>query len=169
LTQQLGEFLVAAELARRKLIATPFAGNVPAFDILVADEQCRTLPIQVKTTSVSTWPTRVNHWMDVKIDTKARKQIYRGPLKISEQNLIFVCVAVSKSNDSRDRFFIMRKKELQGICIEGYRRWMDSHGWKRPRNYRSMDLRFSIADIEQYEDNWDLVSTELNKRRGITA
>jgi hypothetical protein len=35
-----------AELGRRGLIATGFAGNVPTFDVIAADEMCRTVPIQ---------------------------------------------------------------------------------------------------------------------------
>jgi len=34
LTAQIGEYLVCAELGKRTLIATPFAGNVPTFDVL---------------------------------------------------------------------------------------------------------------------------------------
>jgi hypothetical protein len=35
LTKQIGEYLVAAELGRKGLIAATFTGNVPDFDILV--------------------------------------------------------------------------------------------------------------------------------------
>jgi len=48
LAGQIGEYLVCAELGRRGLIATPFSGNVPTFDVLATDEQCLTVPIQVK-------------------------------------------------------------------------------------------------------------------------
>ena len=48
LAGQIGEYLVCAELGKRGLIATPFSGNVPAFDVLAADDLCRTVPIQVK-------------------------------------------------------------------------------------------------------------------------
>ena len=34
LTGAVGEFLVAAELCRRNLVATPFSGNVPHYDII---------------------------------------------------------------------------------------------------------------------------------------
>jgi hypothetical protein len=47
LTKQLGEYLVAAELSRRGFIATTFTGNVPHFDILLADAEGRSLPIQL--------------------------------------------------------------------------------------------------------------------------
>jgi Holliday junction resolvase-like predicted endonuclease len=49
LAGQVGEFLVCAELGRRGLIATPFSGNVPEYDLIVADESLKTLPVQVKT------------------------------------------------------------------------------------------------------------------------
>jgi hypothetical protein len=46
---------VAAELGRRGLIATPFAGNVPIFDLLAVDEKGRAIPIQVKTINGPSW------------------------------------------------------------------------------------------------------------------
>ena len=38
LTGQVGEFLVCAELGRRGMFATPFAGNVPEFDVVAVGE-----------------------------------------------------------------------------------------------------------------------------------
>lgn len=61
LVGQVGEYLVCAELGKRGLIATPFAGNVPTFDLLIADEACRTLPIKVKTSAGDSWPRRFLH------------------------------------------------------------------------------------------------------------
>ena len=48
LTGATGEFLVSAELCRRGLIATPFSGNVPHYDIIASDEIGGHLVIQVK-------------------------------------------------------------------------------------------------------------------------
>jgi hypothetical protein len=48
LARQVGEHLVAAELGRRGYVATPFAGNVPMFDLLAADIRGYAIPIQVK-------------------------------------------------------------------------------------------------------------------------
>jgi len=49
LVGQAGEYLVAAELARRGLIATTFTGNVPDYDIIASSENGKCLLIQVKT------------------------------------------------------------------------------------------------------------------------
>ncbi len=37
LAGQIGEFLVCAELGKRGIIATSFTGNVPEFDLIVAE------------------------------------------------------------------------------------------------------------------------------------
>ena len=58
LAAQIGEYLVCAELGRRGYIATPFAGNVPTYDVLATDQHCRTVPIQVKATRGTSWPIR---------------------------------------------------------------------------------------------------------------
>jgi len=43
-----GEYLVAAELSRRGLIATTFTGNVPHYDIVASDEFGQHVSVQVK-------------------------------------------------------------------------------------------------------------------------
>jgi len=43
---QIGEFLACAELGRRlNLIATPFAGNVPGYDVIATDGDYHSEPI----------------------------------------------------------------------------------------------------------------------------
>jgi len=47
LAGQVGEYLVCAELARRGLVARSFTGNLPEFDLIFADDNLVTIPIQV--------------------------------------------------------------------------------------------------------------------------
>ena len=49
LAGQIGEFLVCADLGKRANIATSLTGNVPEFDLIVCNEQLKTIPVQVKT------------------------------------------------------------------------------------------------------------------------
>jgi hypothetical protein len=63
----------------------------------------------------------------------------------------------------QDRFFILKKKDLQRICAKNYREWMDGINWLRPRNYKSLDNRYYIKNLLKYENNWNLVNKELNK------
>ena len=52
---QTGEYLVAAELSRRGLIATTFTGNVPHYDIIASDETGRHVSVQVKSSRSASW------------------------------------------------------------------------------------------------------------------
>lgn len=162
LAGQIGEYLVCAELGRRGLIATPFSGNVPTFDVLATDEQCRTVPIQVKASRSDNWPSDARSWMKLELDPTTGVQHYLGPAEITNPNLIYVCVAIAPVGE-RDRFFILTRGDLQHVCIAGYTRFMERQGWKRPRNAASYDNRYGIQSIEQYEDNWQLITDRLHQ------
>jgi hypothetical protein len=167
LVRQVAEHLVCAELGRRKLIATPFAGNVPAFDVIATDSHCRTVPIQVKATTSNGWPGNARTWMNVEFDPVANKQKYNGPLTISDPDLIYVCVVVrpplAGPNDlRRDRFFVLTKRDIQRVSVESYTAFMNAHGWRRPSNPASFDCRYRIKQIVQFENNWSLIENRLN-------
>ena len=162
LAGQIGEYLVCAELGRRGYIATSFTGNVPEFDLIVANDELKTIPVQVKTSRSDNWPSRANLWIDIEIDEKNKKQIDHGDLTISNPDLIYVCVALTAPEDNeKDRFFILKKKDIQPICSNNYRRWMNTINWKRPRNYKSLDNRYSVDDLLKYENNWQLIQEAL--------
>lgn len=160
---QVGEYLVCAELGRRGLVATSFTGNVPEFDLIVADESLRTLPVQVKTSRGHSWPTSASLWIDIEIDEAACKQIDHGDREIFNPDLIYVCVLLADPDtQSRDRFFVLTKRDLQAICTQNYRDWMDKHNWRRPRNFRSLDNRYYERDLEPFAGNWSLFAKRLN-------
>ncbi len=162
LTGQIGEFLVCAELGKRELIATPFSGNVPTFDLIVADEQCRCLPIQVKCSNSNNWRADANLWMDIEIDDHNKRQVFKSVLELPDKDLIYVFVAISRAPGGKDRFFILKKKQLQDLCVAKYRTMMDGIGWKRSRNYKSFDSRVDTDDLAQeFEDNWQLIEQAL--------
>ena len=161
LAGQIGEYLVCAELGRRDLIATPFSGNVPAFDILAADDLCRTVPIQVKASRSDNWPSDARNWMQISLDPETKAQKNLGAIQIQNPDLIYVCVAIAPPNGSKDRFFILTKAQLQVVCINMYSAWMDKREWKRPRTPDSYDCRYRIPDVQDYEDNWQLISDRL--------
>lgn len=164
LAGQTGEFLVCAELGRRGLIATSFTGNVPEFDLIVANETLKTVPIQVKTSRGHSWPTKAGTWLDIEVDDNTRQQIDHGNCSIAHPDLIYVCVSLAEAGtEKRDRFFIILKKDLQMICADNYRHWMGKHEWKRPRNYKSMDNRYDTQNLEPFEDNWELIFEQLSQ------
>jgi hypothetical protein len=160
LTGQIGEYLACAELGRRGFIATTFTGNVPEYDLLVCDDSLRTVPIQVKTSRGDNWPSRADLWLNIEIDDAEKKQINKGPRNIKNPDLIYICIVLGEDR-SGDRFFICQKSDIQNACILSYKRWMDPKDWKRPRNHKSLDNRYLIDDLLQFEDNWDLIGDRL--------
>lgn len=68
LAGQVGEFLVCAELGRRGFIATSFTGNLPEFDLVVANDTLRTIPIQVKSSRGASWRTTAGLWIDLGVN-----------------------------------------------------------------------------------------------------
>ncbi len=160
LTGQIGEYLVCAELGRRGFIATPFSGNVPTFDVLATDEQCRTVPIQVKASRSDNWPSDARQWMEIELDTETKVQNCSRRAQIQHPDLIYVCVAIAAPG-GRDRFFILTKADLQSVCVDGYSTFLERHKGRRPRNPASYDNRYFISGLQRFEDNWELISLRL--------
>ncbi len=162
LTGQVGEFLACAELGKRGLIATPFAGNVPAFDVIVADQECRTCPIQVKASAGDSWRFSASHWIDISVDPVTGQQKWTRLLDVDLPTLIYVLVSIN--NGGRDRFFVLTRQQLQVVCMASYCAWMDPRGWIRPRNASSFDNRVSIRSVFPFEDRWDIVRSGVEGR-----
>ncbi|WP_344984057.1 hypothetical protein [Deinococcus rubellus] len=164
LTGQIGEFLVCAEMGRQlDLVAAPFAGNVPAFDLLVADEQCRSVAIQVKAACGTQWPSRADAWIKLTVFDGEQKD--GGDQEIDHPNLIYVFVAIAPKavdpqiNNLKDRFFILTKRAVQGIVAPAYRKYMEERKirWRRPRNPASFDARIDASQMAEFENNSELI------------
>ncbi len=162
LAKQIGESLVCAELGRRGIIATAFAGNIPTFDILAADEYCRALPIQVKASTANNWPSTASRWMKLEFDQISKKQNYTGPTELDAHDLIYVYVAI-ELGDGKDRYFILTKSDVQQVYVNHYTTWMEKKGWQRPNKPESFDCRPKTHEFETFEDNWDLILNRLKQ------
>jgi len=166
LTGQIAEHLVVAELGRRGFAATGFSGNIPTFDVLAVDENCRVVPIQVKASTGDSWrESNARKWMDIGMEEndKPLRQEFRGPRTLATPDLIYVCVAIAPHGaDGRDRFFVLTMEDLQRVCIECYSHWMVPKDWKRPKNPQSFDCRYEIKNLALFEDNWDLIRDRLS-------
>lgn len=162
LTGQVAEHLVCAELGRRGYIATPFAGNVPTFDIVAVDTACNAVPIQVKATRGDNWPTDARDWMHLDLNEETGVQQYGGLRPLETPELIYVCVVLRAPDDPRrDQFYVLTQAQIQSACVASYTAWMAPKGWRRPRNQASFDCRYSVEHIAQFENNWELITHRL--------
>jgi len=159
LTRQIGEHLVAAELGRKGLIATPFAGNVPEFDLLVADEIGRAIPVQVKAINGPSWQFSAKSFLDI--------EIVRGVQRVNGRKSLInpdlVCVFVLLRGPGTDEFYILRFRDLQSYFAKNYK------GGKRPKNPDSTHCAVWPKHLQKFKDNWPLVFEALaSQDRALT-
>lgn len=155
---QTGEYLVAAELGRRGLIATTFTGNVPDYDIIASTEKGKHVSVQVKTVRGSTWQFG-NIDKFVEIEFKGHVQIIKKNRPSLVKNLVFVFVKLG--NYGTDRFFICTWPELCDLMSRGYSEYLVKHDGVRPRRWDSLHTAVKVKDVAHYENRWDLIESML--------
>ncbi len=161
LAGQIGESLVVAELGRRGIVATAFAGNVPDIDLL-AYHNGRTIALQVK--SVRTGSVSFDAKRFMTIEFEGDRQIITQTAPALDASLIFVFVSIGQRS-GEDAFFILEQGELQGIVHANHAAWLAKHGGVRPKNPQSTHTAVSITQVNQFRDNWELIEDRLSGTR----
>jgi len=77
LIKSIGEFSTCAELARRGYIATPFAGNVPEFDLVYTDSKFKARNLQVKATRTR-WQFNAERYNQIKQNDDGVQEVAGG-------------------------------------------------------------------------------------------
>ncbi len=165
LVGQVGEFLVCAELGRRGLIATPFAGNVPGYDVIATDVEMNSVPIQVKTCSRGTWQFSGDKLLRIEYDPGTGQQKVKGVRDKTHPELIYVFVSLGDGSEKKDRFFICTKREFLDVVRDHYAAYLEKKGGRRPRNPESRHTALLVSDLERFEDQWDIISSRLDEKR----
>lgn len=168
MTGAVGEFLVAAELCRRNLLATPFAGNVPHYDIIASGQFGGHLAVQVKAINSSSWQFDISRFAEIKL-SKDGKQIVGRAIREPVPGLI--CVLVVLEETGRDCFFVIEWNSLRDILVRGHKAYLRKHGGKRPKAPGSFHVALGIKDIESFENQWHRILDRIpgEKRRAIMA
>ena len=151
LTRQVGEHLVAAKLGRLGYVATPFAGNVPMFDLLAADVRGHAIPIQVKAINGFSWQFRADTFLDIQmVDGEQR---IKGKRRLLNPDLL--CILVLLKEDENDVFYVLQLRDLQKHFLLTYK------GGRRPRTPESMHCAVRPTDLEAFLENWPLVHEQF--------
>jgi len=158
LIKQIGEYLVACELARRGLLVATFSGNVPHFDLIATDFKGSSCPIQVKTSKGWSWQFSIDKFADITFDGK--KQIIGDKKTLPIPQLVCVFVLAAEKY-GEDQFFVLEWSKVQDILIANHRRWLDSHSGVRPRKFDSMHCAIVQSDLRDYQNNWSIISSRL--------
>ena len=154
LTKQIGEYLVCAELCRRRLISTTFTGNLPAFDIVAVTERLQAIPIQVKTISGASWQFNARAFLEITI-SKGRQKV-RPKTHLAHPNLIWIFVKLNGHNG--DEFYLCRNRDVQRIIYSKYSAWVVEKKGRRPRNPQSTHCAIWPKDLARYKDRWEVIN-----------
>ncbi|MCZ8158377.1 MAG: hypothetical protein O9256_00540 [Rhizobiaceae bacterium] len=144
LTRQIGEHLVASELGRRDIIATPFAGNVPHFDLLASTHDGRAFPVQVKAINGPSWQFNASSFLNIKIEDEF--QTVLGPREDLDRTII--CVLVLLRDPGTDVVYTLQLSELQSLLLKNYK------GGRRPKNPQSTHCALWPKHLVGFE-GWD--------------
>ncbi len=158
LVGQAGEYLVAAELSRRGLIATTFTGNVPHYDIIASDEKGRHVSVQVKTIRGGAWQFGdVSKFCDISFQGK--RQIVGRAKKCPVRDLI--CVFVKLNNYGEDIFYVCSWLNLRNILVRGHKQYLAKHSGIRPKKWDSLHAAIGEHRLSKFENRWDLIEANL--------
>ena len=158
LVGQTGEYLVAAELSRRGLIATTFTGNVPHYDIIASDESGRHVSVQVKASRGTSWQFG-NITQYCEISFKGKRQVV-GDVKACPVNRLIVTF-VKIEEDGNDRFYILPWQGLCDLLVRGHKTFLERHNGIRPQRWDSLHWAISEKTLRPYQDKWDTIEKNL--------
>ena len=158
LVGQTGEYLVAAELSRRGLIATTFTGNVPHYDIIASNEGGKHVSVQVKASRGSSW-----QFGDItqfcNISFKGKHQIVGKPKRCPVQRLVVVFVMIDAGG--ADRYYILTWRTLRDLIVRGHKAYLARHGGMRAQTWDSLHSAISEKTLRPYKDKWPIIERNL--------
>lgn len=154
LTRQIGEHLVAAELGRMNIIAAPFAGNVPQFDLVASTPGGRAFPVQVKAINGPSWQFNAASFLRIEIEDGYQSVL--GPRDDVDRSI--VCVLVLLRSAGKDTFYTLTVADLQQLLLEGYK------GGRRPKNPQSTHFALWPKHLARFE-GWGAL---LRRAEGTT-
>ena len=153
LAGQIGEALVVAELGRRDIVATAFAGNVPDIDLL-AYKDGRTAALQVKAWRDGSVSFKADRFIKISIENEIQTVV--GIQDSLDPDLIFVFVLIGEELGT-DRFFLLPQRNVQLLIEQGYRSFLSKHAGKRPRNALTTHNSVTLEQLMPFEGNWALI------------
>jgi hypothetical protein len=158
LVGQTGEYLVAAELSRRGLIATTFTGNVPHYDIIASDESGRHVSVQVKASRVPSWHfADITQYCAITFDDNRQVVGKKKPCPVNRLVTIFVKLEATGS----DRYYLLTWEQLRDLLVKHHRDYLEKHDWIRPKRWDSLHCAIRESELVLYQDKWKTIEKKL--------
>ena len=161
LSGQIGENLVVAELGRRGIVATAFAGNVPEIDLL-AYKDGKSIPIQIKSLKSGSVRTKANSYLKIAFDGQIQKIL--GRRKDINRDLIFVIIKIGQQLGD-DIFYVCKQGTIQDLVFREHCAFLEKNGGIRPRNPSSYDCSVHLENLEDFKGKWELIDEALSAKQ----
>jgi len=158
LVGQTGEYLIAAELSRRGLIATTFTGNVPHYDIIASDEAGRHVSVQVKASRGPSWQFgNITQYCDITFDDKRQVVGDLKPCPVLRLIVTFVKI----EDYGNDRFYILPWERLRDLLVDHHKAFLAKHDGIRPNKWDSLHSAIAEKTFRPYQDEWETIKKNL--------
>ncbi len=158
LVGQTGEYLVAAELSRRGLIATTFTGNVPHYDIIASDEAGRHVSVQVKAARGTSWQFgSITQYCAITFNGK--HQVVGEKKACPVRRLVMTFVKIEANGN--DQFYILTWQRLRDLLVKEHRAFLQRHDGIRPQRWDSLHSAIFEKTLLPYRDKWDTIEKNL--------
>jgi len=154
ITRQVVEHLVAAELGRMNYAATPFAGNIPMYDLLAADKRGYAIPIQVKAIRGGAWQFDAKDYLKIETSNDGEQKI-SGKIELLNSELL--CIFVLLKGSGSDEFYIFSLRDLQNYCEGVYK-----PRTAQSKNPKSTHCAVWPRNLEKFLNNWELLKSRLS-------
>jgi hypothetical protein len=160
LVGQTGEYLVAAELSRRELIATTFTGNVPHYDIIAADEHGKHVFIQVKAGRASSWQLDIRQFCEITFDGTRQTIGKKKPCPVMGLKMVFVRIDPDP-NTRNDRYYICTWEQLRDLILKYHKAFLGRYDGIRPKSPESMHTAIAEKALAPFLDQWQTITFGL--------
>jgi hypothetical protein len=158
LVAQTGEYLTAAELSRRGLIATTFTGNVPHYDIIASDGAGRHVSVQVKASRGPSWVFgNITQYCEITFD--GTRQVVGDKKPCPVRRLIMTFVRID--DDGNDRFYILPWERLRDLLVDHHKAFLARHNGTRPKKWDSLHSAIAESELQPYRDKWETIEKNL--------
>jgi len=134
-------------------MATPFAGNVPHYDVIASGQHGGHVAVQVKAVTQGSWQFNIKPFMDVRFEDPY--QILGDVKPEPFPGLQVVMVALAGNPDERDSFYVLSWYDLRDLLVSRYRSYLEKHGGRRPRSSRSTHVSLPESALRRYLDRWE--------------
>ncbi len=160
-----GQDAVAAKLRERGLVLRAGPDSRRSTHRIVVDESTGSAANLIVRTirGKGGWQFDAENYMEIAFGAPTSTQRIAGLRTLDEPQTSVVFAWLAGESEPRTRFFILHEWMVQALAYRSHRLVLRRHGWTRPRKPESTHCALWAADMEWFEDDWDLIEEAVGR------